>query len=256
MKPTTKQLAYLRKPRQSQRHDVHLPADHGAGQRGDPPPAPAAALRSAASAERERRDVAARPADAARRRHRRPTRPGARLRLERPLGAPAAGRVMTRAGSDRRACPLPHPDRAARPARTAHRRSRRRHRRSRRSRRPRLPRRAPRRVARGARRPGGRVRSPTARPPASPAARVLRRRRAARRRARPVTAMADTDPARLAQIADLYAKHSRQLQRLVARRAGASAQVVEDACSFAWMQLLTHARRRPAPAVLATCSPG
>ena len=52
--------------------------------------------------------------------------------------------------------------------------------------------------------------------------------------------MADSDPARLAQIADLYAKHSRQLQRLVGRRAGASPQAVEDACSYAWMQLLTH----------------
>jgi DNA-directed RNA polymerase specialized sigma24 family protein len=52
--------------------------------------------------------------------------------------------------------------------------------------------------------------------------------------------MAANDCDRREQIADLYAKHAMQLLRLVARRAGATPHVIEDACSFAWMQLLTH----------------
>jgi DNA-directed RNA polymerase specialized sigma24 family protein len=48
-----------------------------------------------------------------------------------------------------------------------------------------------------------------------------------------------SDP-RLALIADLYANHHRQLERLVARRADVTRAIVEDACSYAWMQLLTH----------------
>ncbi len=42
------------------------------------------------------------------------------------------------------------------------------------------------------------------------------------------------------QISDLYASHHAQLERLVARRASSDRQTIEDACSFAWMQLLTH----------------
>jgi DNA-directed RNA polymerase specialized sigma24 family protein len=48
-----------------------------------------------------------------------------------------------------------------------------------------------------------------------------------------------TDP-RLALIAELYANHHTQLQRLVARRPGVTSAVVEDACSYAWLQLLAH----------------
>ena len=45
---------------------------------------------------------------------------------------------------------------------------------------------------------------------------------------------------RVDAIAALYAEHHQQLLRLVARRAPAGPQTVEDACSFAWAQLLSH----------------
>ena len=53
-------------------------------------------------------------------------------------------------------------------------------------------------------------------------------------------------------IAALHHEHSRRLERRVALRARADPQTIEDACSFAWLQLLTHTavdlgqRRRPA----------
>jgi len=45
---------------------------------------------------------------------------------------------------------------------------------------------------------------------------------------------------RLEQIADMYATHRDQLQRVVRARGSNSSAIVEDACSHAWMQLLTH----------------
>jgi len=49
---------------------------------------------------------------------------------------------------------------------------------------------------------------------------------------------------RLEQIADMYAKHDDELHRLVRSRqfghGHISPLVVDDACSFAWTQLLTH----------------
>ena len=45
---------------------------------------------------------------------------------------------------------------------------------------------------------------------------------------------------RCEQIADLYRACARQLERRVARRACADPQTIEDACSHAWLQLLTH----------------
>lgn len=45
---------------------------------------------------------------------------------------------------------------------------------------------------------------------------------------------------RLQQIAAMYAEHNDQLKRLVARRASTDPQTIEDACSHAWTQLLTH----------------
>lgn len=45
---------------------------------------------------------------------------------------------------------------------------------------------------------------------------------------------------RLEQIADMYAAHRAQLHRVVLRRGTTSDAIAEDACSFAWMQLLTH----------------
>ena len=50
----------------------------------------------------------------------------------------------------------------------------------------------------------------------------------------------NTTTARLQQIAALHAEHARQLEELVARHARATPQTIEDACSYAWMQLLTH----------------
>jgi DNA-directed RNA polymerase specialized sigma24 family protein len=48
-------------------------------------------------------------------------------------------------------------------------------------------------------------------------------------------------PERTEQIAALYADHHETLRRAVhARSAGLSPSVVEDACAFAWLQLLTH----------------
>ena len=35
-------------------------------------------------------------------------------------------------------------------------------------------------------------------------------------------------------------QHARELERRVARRAQAEPQTIEDACSYAWLQLLTH----------------
>ena len=45
---------------------------------------------------------------------------------------------------------------------------------------------------------------------------------------------------RLARIAAMHRQHARELERRVARRARAEPQTIEDACSFAWMQLITH----------------
>ena len=45
---------------------------------------------------------------------------------------------------------------------------------------------------------------------------------------------------RSVQIAALHGEHARQLERRVARRARADPPTIEDACSFAWLQLLTH----------------
>ena len=46
--------------------------------------------------------------------------------------------------------------------------------------------------------------------------------------------------ARLQDVAALYALHSEPLKRLVAKRATTDPDTIEDACSFAWTQLLTH----------------
>lgn len=46
--------------------------------------------------------------------------------------------------------------------------------------------------------------------------------------------------ARNAQIAAMHRECARELQRRVARRAHADPQTIEDACSHAWLQLLTH----------------
>ena len=48
-------------------------------------------------------------------------------------------------------------------------------------------------------------------------------------------------PRRLERIAVMYREHARELERRVARRARADPPTIEDACSFAWMQLITHA---------------
>jgi DNA-directed RNA polymerase specialized sigma24 family protein len=45
---------------------------------------------------------------------------------------------------------------------------------------------------------------------------------------------------RLARIEVIYRQHARELERRVATRARAEPQTIEDACSFAWMQLITH----------------
>ncbi|MGI8731063.1 MAG: RNA polymerase sigma factor [Solirubrobacteraceae bacterium] len=49
-----------------------------------------------------------------------------------------------------------------------------------------------------------------------------------------------TATARNEQIAAMHREHARQLERRVERRARASPETIEDACSFAWLQLLTH----------------
>jgi DNA-directed RNA polymerase specialized sigma24 family protein len=46
--------------------------------------------------------------------------------------------------------------------------------------------------------------------------------------------------ARREQITALHGEHGRELERRVARRACTDPQTIEDACSFAWLQLLTH----------------
>jgi DNA-directed RNA polymerase specialized sigma24 family protein len=55
----------------------------------------------------------------------------------------------------------------------------------------------------------------------------------------------DTPVARLSitrfeQIAVLHGQDARRLERRVARHMDAEPQTIEDACSFAWLQLLTH----------------
>jgi DNA-directed RNA polymerase specialized sigma24 family protein len=45
---------------------------------------------------------------------------------------------------------------------------------------------------------------------------------------------------RLERIAAIHRAHARELERRVARRAHATPQTIEDACSQAWVQLLTH----------------
>lgn len=49
-----------------------------------------------------------------------------------------------------------------------------------------------------------------------------------------------TATTRIQQIAAMHAGHARQLERAVGRRVRAAPQTIEDACSFAWMQLTTH----------------
>ena len=49
-----------------------------------------------------------------------------------------------------------------------------------------------------------------------------------------------TATARNEQIAAMHSEHARLLERRVERRARASPETIEDACSFAWLQLLTH----------------
>lgn len=51
---------------------------------------------------------------------------------------------------------------------------------------------------------------------------------------------ADIVDARDLQIAALHGAHARSVEQAVAHRAVAQSSTVEDACSFAWMQLLTH----------------
>jgi RNA polymerase sigma factor (sigma-70 family) len=45
---------------------------------------------------------------------------------------------------------------------------------------------------------------------------------------------------RAAQIADLYAEHELGVRRIVSRAVNRSTMFVEDACQYAWTQLLTH----------------
>lgn len=45
---------------------------------------------------------------------------------------------------------------------------------------------------------------------------------------------------RIEQIAAMHAQHARRLERHVACRVYATPQTIEDACSFAWMQLIRH----------------
>jgi hypothetical protein len=45
---------------------------------------------------------------------------------------------------------------------------------------------------------------------------------------------------RLEAIGALHREHARELERRVARWTGAGSQTIEDACAFAWLQLLTH----------------
>jgi len=45
---------------------------------------------------------------------------------------------------------------------------------------------------------------------------------------------------RLQAIAAMHAAHDEQLRRLVARRSSASDATIDDACSYAWMRLVTH----------------
>ncbi len=49
-----------------------------------------------------------------------------------------------------------------------------------------------------------------------------------------------TSAVRLERIALMHAEHARELERRVVRRARADPQTIEDACSHAWLQLLTH----------------
>ena len=49
-----------------------------------------------------------------------------------------------------------------------------------------------------------------------------------------------TATARNEQIAAMHREHARQLELRVERRARASPETIEDACSFAWLQLLKH----------------
>lgn len=45
---------------------------------------------------------------------------------------------------------------------------------------------------------------------------------------------------RTAQIEDLFRRDAARLERIVSRQVRADAAVIEDACAFAWMQLVTH----------------
>ena len=45
---------------------------------------------------------------------------------------------------------------------------------------------------------------------------------------------------RLQVVTALYAEHSASLERLVAKRASTDPDTIQDACAFAWTQLLTH----------------
>ena len=48
-----------------------------------------------------------------------------------------------------------------------------------------------------------------------------------------------TPTTRLHEIAAIYAAHDQQLRRLVARHANANDATIDDACSYAWMKLVT-----------------
>ena len=52
--------------------------------------------------------------------------------------------------------------------------------------------------------------------------------------------MKSSSATRLAGIAAMHRNHARELERRVASRARAEPRTIEDACSFAWMQLITH----------------
>ena len=52
-----------------------------------------------------------------------------------------------------------------------------------------------------------------------------------------------TDATIVREVGELYAAHSRQLERIVRADVRASPALVEDACQFAWSRLIDHARR-------------
>ena len=61
---------------------------------------------------------------------------------------------------------------------------------------------------------------------------------------------ANATTARFERIAAMHREDAQRLERRVARQARADPQTIEDACSFAWLQLLTHTSIDPGPAAL------